>query len=201
MFTPCDAWCKVFTGRSVHSRWVAEWLTLGAVNTELRACLRGQKMKNRTLFDFDLRDVHKSMWCVTMYSNVQFTGRCDAWHEHMVEMVQYFKSGKLELHHYTPWIVNNSERITMVPLWYIILQNGVNRTNRHNEGCVKISLAQWCTRSDHFGYFTVDSSQFSSQFVKLVTTAYKLRGCYIGKVYKVTYKEGNNNNFGRNNKT
>ena len=46
--------------------------------------------------------------------------------------------------------------------------------------------------SDHFGYFTVDSSQFSSQFVKLVTTAYKLRGCYIGKVYKVTYKEGNN---------
>src|SRR5271168_1345328 len=51
-------------------------------------------------------------------------------------------SGKLELHHYTPWIVNNSERITMVPLWYIILQNGVNRTNRHNEGCVKISLAQ-----------------------------------------------------------
>ena len=110
MFTPCDAWCKVFTGRSVHSggvmrdgchkcslcagvhsRWVAEWLTLGAVNTALRVCLWGKKMKNRTLFDFDLRYVHKSMWCVTMYSSVQFTGRCDAWREHMVEMVQYMR--------------------------------------------------------------------------------------------------------------
>ena len=51
--------CSLCAG--VHSRWVAEWLTLGAVNTALKACLWGQKMKNITLFDFNLRDVHKSM--------------------------------------------------------------------------------------------------------------------------------------------